>query len=513
MTSRRSAFVWVVALTLVGQGASIVYEISLADRFGTGIEADALALTFTMAITIANEITMWISTLVLPVYAARLATAGPGAAAGLLRQSLLAVVAGTAALALTFAVAASWLVGVLAPDPVVREPSAHLARLFSPLLVLVPLSTLLAGTLQAQGRFAVAGLRQICWYGVALGFLLLLSHRVGPSAVPLGMGGGLALFCAILGGVLWSLGAVGSVAPPAPGAAGAECRRLAVGLLPLALASVANYLNVSIERGIAARFPEGSLAALTYAFRLLHFPVNLFLVSANTVLFPSLAAHAARSEHEALEALVQRALRLTLIFTVPLSALSMALAAPAVEVLLQRGAFTADSTRLTATALVFYAPGLVGLAGTQMLVRAYQALHEIPRLVVIGVAVIGLNIALMLGLSRLFGFPGLPAAMSVSPSVLFAAMLIGLRRRLPGLDVRGVGACAWRATLAAVLAVACARALIALAPPAAWPALVVGGGGGIIAFALGLFWLSRRDAYLALTFAFPRLGQLVAGRE
>jgi putative peptidoglycan lipid II flippase len=512
MTSRRSAFAWVVGLTLVGQGASIVYEISLADRFGTGPDADALALTFTMAITIANEIAMWISTLVLPIYVGRSATRGPAAAAGVLRRALLAVAVATGALALIYVATVPWLVGVLAPDPVVRAPSIPLARLFASLLVLFPLSTLLAGALQAQGRFAVAGLRQVCWYGVALGALLLLSPHVGSRAVPLGMGGGLLLFCAILGGALWSLGAVGSDAP-ASEEDGADFRRLGVALLPLALASAANYVNVSIERGIAARFPEGSLAALTYAFRLLHFPVNLFLVSANTVLFPSLAAHAAREERAALEALVDRALRLTLIFTVPVAALAMALAAPAIEALLQRGAFTADSTRLTATALVFYAPGLVGLAGTQMLVRAYQVLHEVPRLVVIGVAVIGLNIALMFGLSRLFGFPGLPAAMSVSPSILFVAMLIGLRRRLPGLDLRGVGTCAWRAVAAAAVAAACARIATAMGSPSVWLALVLGGGAGIVAFALGLFWLSRRDAALALAFVSPRLGRLAAGRD
>jgi peptidoglycan biosynthesis protein MviN/MurJ (putative lipid II flippase) len=59
--------------------------------------------------------------------------------------------------------------------------------------------------------------------------------------------------------------------------------------------------------------PEGSLAALTYAFRLLHFPVNLLLVNATLVLLPSLAGHVAREEHEALEALLVRALRLTLV--------------------------------------------------------------------------------------------------------------------------------------------------------------------------------------------------------
>jgi putative peptidoglycan lipid II flippase len=513
MTSRRRALAGVVALTLAGQGASILYEISVADRFGTGVDADALALTFTMVVAVANEIVMWISTLFIPYYVERSATAGPGAAAGVLRRSLLAVAMGTAALAFTFVLAASSLVGLLAPDPLVRGPSGHLARLFAPLLVLLPLSALLAGALQAQGRFAVSGLRQVCWYGMALLFLLTLGPRLGSSTVPLGMGTGLALFCAILGGTLWSFGALTSSSLEPAGHDGSRGRRLGAALLPLALASAANYVNVSIERGIAARLPEGSLAALTYAFRLLHFPVNLFLVNATTVLFPSLAVHAAREEYEALEGLILRALRLTLIFTVPLAVLSMALAQPAIQVVLQRGAFTADSTRLTATALTLYAPGLVGIAGTQVLVRAYQALREIRRLVVIGVAVIALNIALMLTLTRAVGFPGLPAAMSVSSIILFAAMLLGLRRRLPGLDLRGVGASAWRVTLAAAVAAGCAHVLTVPGPESALLALMVGGGAGMASFGLALFWLSRADAYLALAFVFPRLGRLAAGRH
>jgi hypothetical protein len=57
---------------------------------------------------------------------------------------------------------------------------------------------------------------------------------------------------------------------------------------------MANYVNVSVERGIAARLPEGSLAALTYAFRLLHFPVNLLLMNATLVLLPSLGPRSSR---------------------------------------------------------------------------------------------------------------------------------------------------------------------------------------------------------------------------
>jgi hypothetical protein len=149
---------------------------------------------------------------------------------------------------------------------------------------------------------------------------------------------------------------------------------------------------------------------------------------------------------------------------------------------------------LTATALVFYGPGVVGIAGSQVLVRAYQALHEIRRLVIIGIAVMALNIALMVALTHIFGFPGLPIAMSVSPTVLCVMMLTGLRHRLPGLDLGVVGTSAWRVLVAGALAAGSARAMTALVPGMELLALVMGGGAGLAVFGLALFWLSREDA-------------------
>jgi putative peptidoglycan lipid II flippase len=200
------------------------------------------------------------------------------------------------------------------------------------------------------------------------------------------------------------------------------------------------------------------------------------------------------------------------IFTAPLAALSIALAGPAIQVLLERGAFTAESTRLTAMALMFYAPGVVGIAGTQVLARAYQALHEVRRLVAIGIAVIALNIVLMLGLTHLLGFPGLPTAMSISPTVLFLAMLQGVRGRLPALDARRFAASAARAVLAAVVAAAGARGLAATADVAV-VAVILGAGAGMALYALVLGALSRDDVSLALALVSPRLERLVVGRS
>src|SRR5262249_22709670 len=176
--------------------------------------------------------------------------------------------------------------------------------------------------------------------------------------------------------------------------------------------------------------------ALTYAFRLLHVPVTLFVLNASTVIFPALATLAAQGNRQGLNDLVRRALHLAIAFTALIAALAMALARPGVSVLLERGAFTATSSDLTATALMWYAPGLLGIGAAQVLLtRVYYAFRDVRRLVAIGVTTIGLNIVLMLLLTPWLGLRGLPASASASALFMLVLMVVGLRRRLPGLTL------------------------------------------------------------------------------
>jgi len=281
-------------------------------------------------------------------------------------------------------------------------------------------------------------------------------------------------------------------------------RRMAAWLPPLALASGVNYVNVTIERALAARLPEGSLAALTYAYRLLNFPVTLVVLTATTMLFPTLARHVARDDIPALEAMVVRALRLTLVIAVPCAALAVVLAEPAVRLLLERGAFTPESTRLTATALAWSAPGLVGLVGIQVLARAYHALQAIGRMTAIGVAVSAFNVLLMLLLTHMLGLRGLAAAATITATGLFVAMLLGVRRRLPGLHLRTVAGCAGRSFAAAVVATGLAAAVPLLVDPGV-TALALAVVVGLAAYLLVLARLSRDDLWLAVGFVAPVL--------
>jgi putative peptidoglycan lipid II flippase len=284
--------------------------------------------------------------------------------------------------------------------------------------------------------------------------------------------------------------------------------RLGALLLPLLVLSAAATVNVAVERALAARLPEGSLAALTYAYRLLHFPLALFVVNATAMLLPSLADHAARGDGAAVEALTGRALRLALVFAVPLGALALALAEPLTRVLLERGAFTAASTSVTATALAWYAPSVVAMAVVQVLFRTYQALHALWTLAWTVGAGIAVNLALMLGLTPLLGVRGLPLAASLSGLALVVLMVLGLRGRAASLG----GALFARSTVAVlgagVLAGGAAWAARGLGGDAAAPALVAGLVAGALVYVGALAALAPADVRAALAMLIPA----VAGR-
>jgi len=492
----RATYLAVLAVTLLGQLAALGFEMAAAARFGTGREADALAFALVVVTVLSAELAGWVSTLVVPLYVEARA-ADPRGATAFLRRALLALIALAAAVALVFALGAPAIAGTLAPA--LGATGARVLRACAPLLVLVPVATLFAAALQAHGRFAGAAARQLAWYGGGLLALLVWAPTLGALAAPLGMAVGIALFAVGLAV------AARDAAGRAPGARGGPSLGRAGGLLlPLAVLSLAAAANVAVERALAARLPEGSLAALTYGYRLLHFPLALFVVNATAMLLPTLAGHAVREEASAADALTARALRLTLVFSVPLAALALALAEPVTALLLERGAFTRGSTAVTATAIAWYAPGVVAMALAQVLVRVYQArqaLWTLAAMTGIGIAV---NVALMPALAAWLGFVGLPLASTLSGFALVAVLLRGLGDRASLLHDAVVGRGAAAVVVAGLAALAAAWLARLAAGNAPLAATLAGGVAGVVVYGATLAALAPGDARAALALVAPR---------
>ena len=438
----RSAGV-VGAATLTSRLLGLVRDQVLAYLFGAGNAMDA----FNVATRIPNLLRDLfaegaMSAAFVPTFMRRLANAGRAEAWRLGNQLLNALVTVTGALVLTGMLFAEPLVKLLAGSyvevPGKLELTVLLTRILLPFLTLVAVAAALMGMLNSLNRFFVPALSP-AMYNVGI----ILS---GALLAPLMPGFGLDPIVAIAVGAL--LGGLGQVAVQAPALQREGFRyrpildpfdpglRHILRLMgPGTLAGAAVQINLLVNMVLATGQGTGAVSWLGYAFRVMYLPIGLFGVSVAAATLPIVSRHAAREELDGMRDAVSRALRLMLVVNVPATVGLIALGAPIVELIFERGSFTAADTAATAGALLFYAPGLAGYSAVRIAVPCFYALGSSVTPTGISMAAVALNIALNLVLVELMGYRGLALGTSIAALANAVALLAVLRRRLQGLDL------------------------------------------------------------------------------
>ena len=194
-------------------------------------------------------------------------------------------------------------------------------------------------------------------------------------------------------------------------------------------------INLLVNMVLATDQGTGAVSWLGYAFRVMYLPIGLFGVSIATATLPVVSRHAAREEIDGMRDAVSRALRLMLVVNVPATVGLIALGAPIVELIFERGSFTPEDTAATAAALIFYAPGLAGYSAVRIAVPCFYAQGSSMTPTGISMAAVSLNIALNLVLVELMGYRGLALGTSIAALANAIALLAVLRGRLNGLDL------------------------------------------------------------------------------
>ncbi len=129
----------------------------------------------------------------------------------------------------------------------------------------------------------------------------------------------------------------------------------------------------------------GAAASLRFAFQLMYLPIGIFGVSVATATIPDLARHAAEGAHDKMVSTVSWAIRLMIVLSVPAIVGLIVLAGPIVELIYQRGQFNAQSTLMTAGALAFYAPGILGYSIVKIASPSFYSLREARTPVIVSV--------------------------------------------------------------------------------------------------------------------------------
>ncbi|MFE7270032.1 murein biosynthesis integral membrane protein MurJ [Streptomyces sp. NPDC057623] len=372
------------ALSMAGAVLGLGRDQTLAHLFGAGVDSDAFLVAWTlpeMASTLLIEDGM--AFLLVPAFSAALARrarggSGPDPVRGLVAASLprlCLVLAGTAAVLVA---TAPLLVSVLAPG--LPDPSLAVSctRLTATCVLSFGLAGYFSAALRAHRSYLAPGAIYIAYNIAIIATMFVLAGRWGVRAAALGVALGGCVMAAVQAPSVWRR-ITGGRAPAglatASGDDGCDGPPLAP---PLAAALVCAVLlftlcrqsQVLIERYFASGLPAGAISHLNYAQKVAQLPMSLSLMVC-VVTFPVVARAIAEGDLRRARDRVERDLALMGCLVLLGAAMVVACAPQIIQLLFQRGAFTAQDTAATGAVMRVYAVGLLGHTLVGALVRSY----------------------------------------------------------------------------------------------------------------------------------------------
>lgn len=142
----------------------------------------------------------------------------------------------------------------------------------------------------------------------------------------------------------------------------------------------------------APRMPRGSLAALYVSDRVMELVLGGYAIAVAMAILPMMSHQAAANDYEGLKRTLTFAVRIVAYITIPAAVGLMILREPIIRMLFQHGQFVAESTRLTARPLLYYAIGLPALACVKLIVPAFYSAGDTKTPVIVALLSFGLNI-------------------------------------------------------------------------------------------------------------------------
>jgi putative peptidoglycan lipid II flippase len=447
----------VAGAVMLSRLLGLVRELIFAGLFGAGRGMDAFITAFRAPNLLRDLFAEGaLSTAFVTVFSQEIAKHGDVAAWKLASKMITLTTLFMSLITLLGIFFAPQLIAILAPGfaPEKAELTIFLTKVMYPFILLVSLASLVMGMLNAKNIFTAPALASSFFNlgsiigGVAFGWYC--DPHFGERALT-----GLALGT-LLGGLLQLI-----VQFPSLSQAGFRLvldfqwrdpgvKQVLLLMLPAVIAASAVQINVMVNSIFASYLGDGPVSWLSYAFRLMQLPLGVFGVAIATVTLPLVSRIAALGDLSKFRSTLARALRLALFLTLPSAVGLMILAQPIIALIYERGKFHPHDTVQTASALQFYAIGLVSYSCIKVLSPAFYALNHrwTPMMVSF------LSIALNLLFNWIFifelkmGHRGLALSTALSATLNFGLLYFFMVRFAGALHFRELLSTFWRCGIA-----------------------------------------------------------------
>jgi putative peptidoglycan lipid II flippase len=375
-----------------------------------------------------------------PAFSGMLAAEGRPAARQFAEETFAVMAFWLGALTIVGEVLMPQLMTVLAPGfraiPAKFDLAVALSRITFPYLLLICLAALVSGVLNGLDRFTAASASYVLFNIVSIACMLWLTPYVPTAGHALSWGITIS-GVAQLGLLMLTLRGAGmALRVPRPRLT-PQIRVLLRRMLPGLIGAGVTQLNLAVDVIIASLLPAGTVSLLYYADRVQQLPLGVIGTAVGTALLPLLSRQVRAGEAEASFATLNRAIEYALFLTLPAAAALIVCAWPVMWALFGRGAFDAESARLSAQSLAAYTLGLPAFVLVKVLAPGFFARGDTATPVKVGVAAVALNLAM--NLAFMVPLQHIGPALATSLAAIFNVGWLGavlMRRGHLRLDTR-----------------------------------------------------------------------------
>ena len=307
------------------------------------------------------------------------------------------------------------------PDSEARRLAIFFGRIMLPYLLLMSLMALVGGVLDALGRFAAKALAPTMLNVIFIGVLFSVYRWDLAPGSWLSWATLVAGFAQLL--VVWIPAAQLGWAPALTWPRG--MRPFLGRMIPGLIANGGYQISFLVVMSLASSV-EQDLSHRYFADRLYQLPLGLIGIALNTVLLSSLSNLIVQNRMDAARGQLNRALELSLILSIPITAACLFVGSFLFEGLFQYRAFSAEDTRGAALALYGFAFGIPAAVGQKVLQPAFFAQQNTRDPMLHSLASVVVAVGFSYGLYPSFGLFGLCLAASISSWFGFFSLAVHL---------------------------------------------------------------------------------------
>jgi putative peptidoglycan lipid II flippase len=439
--------------------------------------------------------------------------------ANLVLTAALLVTAGIALLGMWLAqpiVALFW--SGLPPEAAGLRVATLLTRVMMPILVLISVSAVFMGMLNAQRRFTAPAYAPALFNltSITAGLGLWLIEARGERGILVWSAATTAAaavqaLCQLPSlwklGFRWRLTVRGLFSDPA-------VRRIVRLMAPAAIGLAAVQVNVLANTYFAMLLGEGAVSLLSYAYRLFYLPVGVFGVALGVVTTSRIAEDAARGDDQAMRERTGEGARAAWMLGTASAVGLFVLAEPVITVLFERGMFSAGDTRDAVPIVRAFVLGVLPVSLIKIYAPSFYSLDR-PRLPMLAsLAAVAVNLVWCALTYRTLGVAGIALGTTLGALVNFGILrlgFVGLVRPAGEGAVEPAGSRGPRL----LLALATSNAALAIAAWSCWHLGVwlCAGGDRRLHGALAGIWLALAIGLGFLTYAFTLRAWRYPGAE